>query len=141
MLPEKFNNQYVVRGNNNQTVQGSDNTVSYHNQIDTGSEENLTRNQVVELFAELEEQIQQSELPEDLKNNTIKRLGACTAEAQEQEPDKQLAASNLKRVTETLTEASKTSEAAQKLWNNIAPTVLKIGGWLGIASKFFLGGN
>ena len=141
MLPEKLNNQYVVRGNNNQTVQGSHNTVSYHNQIDTGSEENLTKNQVIELFAELEKQIQQSELPEDLKNNTIKRLGACTAEVNEPEPDKQLAASNLKRVTETLTEASKTSEAAKKLWNNIAPTVLKIGGWLSIASKFFLGGG
>ena len=141
MLPEKFNNQYVVRGNNNQTVQGSGNTVSYHNQINTGSKENLTKNQVVELFAELEEQIQQSELPEDLKNNTIKRLGACSAEVNEQEPDKQLAASNLKRVTETLTEASKTSEAAKKLWSNIAPTVLKIGGWLGVASKLFLGGS
>ena len=140
MLPEKFNNQYVVRGNNNQTVQGSHNTVSYHNQIDTGSEKNLTRNQVIELFAELEEQIQQSTLPADLKNNTIKRLGACTAEVNEQEPDKQLAASNLKRVTETLTEASKTSEAAKKLWSNIAPTVFKLGVWFGTAFEHFFGG-
>ena len=131
MLPEKFNNQYVVRGNNNQTVQGSGNTVSYHNQINTGSEENLTRNQVVELFAELEEQIQQSELPEDLKKNT--------AEVNEPEPDKQLAASNLKRVTETLTEASKTSEAAKKLWSNIAPTVFKLGVWFSTAFEHFFG--
>ena len=114
MLPEKFNNQYVVRGNNNQTVQGSGNTVSYHNQINTGSEENLTRNQVVELFAELEE-------------------------VNEPEPDKQLAASNLKRVTETLTEASKTSEAAKKLWSNIAPTVFKLGVWFSTAFEHFFG--
>lgn len=141
MFPEKINNQYLVKGNNNQTVQGNENTVTYRNQINTDSAENLTRNDIIELFAELEEQIQQSELPEGLKDNTIKRLGACSAEVNEQEPDKQLAASNLKRVTETLTEASRTSEAAKKLWSNIAPTVLKIGGWLGIASKFFLGGG
>ena len=57
MHSEKFNNQYIVKGNKNQTTQGSHNTVSYYNQIDTGSEENLAKNQVVELFAELEEQI------------------------------------------------------------------------------------
>ena len=139
MLPEKLNNQYVVKGNNNQTVQGNENTVTYHNQINTDSEEKLTRNEVIELFAELEEQIQQSALPNDLKGNTIKRLGACTAEVNEQEPDKQLAASNLKRVTETLTEASKTSEAAKKLWSDIVPTVVKIGVWLGTVVKPFIG--
>lgn len=139
MLPEKINNQYLVKGNNNQTVQGNENTVTYRNQINTDSAENLTKNDIIELFAELEEQIQQSELPADLKDNTIKRLGACTAEAQEQEPNKQLAASNLKRVTETLTEASETSEAAKKLWSNIAPTVAKIGIWLGTVIEPFFG--
>lgn len=139
MHSEKFNNQYVVKGNNNQTTQGNDNTVTYHNQIDTGSSEQLAKNEVIELFAELEKQIQQSELPADLKDNTIKRLGACTAEVHEREPDKQLAENNLKRVTETLAEASKTSEAAKKLWSNIAPTIAKIGVWLGTVIEPFFG--
>jgi hypothetical protein len=47
-----------------------------------------------------------------------------------------LVAGNLKKVTETLAEASKSTEEAKKLWNNVQPILEIVGTWLGVGMKF-----
>jgi hypothetical protein len=43
----------------------------------------------------------------------------------------------LKKVAETLAEASKSTEEAKKLWNNVKPILEIVGIWLGVGLKFF----
>lgn len=56
---------------------------------------------------------------------------------QEKRPDKHLFAGNLKRVTESLSQARKTSEEAKKLWDEVFPILKKVGIWGGVAINFF----
>lgn len=59
-----------------------------------------------------------SKLPEAEKENLLKYLGAAKAEAQEQEPDKQLVVRNLKRLASKLKIASETVALIKSLWEN-----------------------
>ncbi len=130
-------NNYVIKGNNIQAVQGENNRVTQKNYSQASGKEKLTQAQVVQLLAELEEKIQQSALPENVKDNTLKRLEASSVEVQEQEPDKQLFAGNLKRATENLSQARQATEEGKKLWDEVFPILKKVGTWGGVAVSFF----
>lgn len=98
------------------------------------AEGQVTAKQVTELLTELERRIQSLEgLPESEKEKSIRRLGAAKAEAEEEEPNKDSIATQLKRVNETLTHAGETSQGIKEFIKEVAPTVVKIAGWLGYA--------
>ncbi len=128
---------YSVTGNDNQVVQGQNIQAAQKNQVDKNNQEDLTQTQVIQLLAELKEKIRQSALPEAAKENTIKRLEATAVEVKEQEPDKQLLAGNLKRVTENLSQAREATEEGKKLWNEALPILKTVTTWVGLAGSFF----
>ena len=130
-------NSYSITGDNNQAVQGYNNQVTQQNRVDTNTGEEITQAKVIELLAELSQKILSSGLPEETKQKTLNRLSTVADDAKEPEPDKKLVAGNLKKVTETLTEASKSTEEAKKLWNNVQPILEIVGTWLGVGIKFF----
>jgi hypothetical protein len=134
---EIMNDRYTVKGNDNQVVQGQNIRATQKNQTNKNNEEELTPAQVVELLAELEEKIEQSTLPENIKDKTLKSLGASSVEAQEQEPDKQLFAGNIKRATEKLSQARQVTEEGKKLWDEVFPILKTVGKWGGVAVSFF----
>lgn len=130
-------NNYVIQGDRNQAVQGDNNQVTQENYSQASDEEKLTQTQVIELLAELEEKIQQSTLPEDVKDNNIKLLETSAVETQEEEPDKQWLAGNFKRVTKNLSQAREATEEGKKLWNEVFPLLKTVGKWGGVAASFF----
>jgi uncharacterized protein YjbI with pentapeptide repeats len=132
-------NNYSITGDNNQAVQGTNNQVTQQSRVYTNAREEITQAKVIELLAELEQKILSSELSEETKNKTLNRLSTVADDVKKEKPDKKLAAGNLKRVTETLSEASKTTEEAKKLWNNIQPILEIVGKWLGVGIKFLTG--
>jgi hypothetical protein len=97
----------------------------------------LTQEDVLRLLGEIQQILQGSTLPEDIKQKASNRLGAAVDEVQQKEPDKQLAAGNLKRMTETLEDASKTLNAGQGLVEKVQPILVQLLGWLNVAKSFF----
>ena len=130
-----------VQGKQNQGVQGKSNLVEQqiHNISYETEKEELTPKEVVKLLAAIEAEIRESSLDAPVKEKALKRLDAATDEVQEQEPDKQVVAGKLKRMTETLAEAGKTSAAAKKVLDNIKPILVQIGGWLRLGIDYLLG--
>ncbi len=134
---EQGSKNYTIQGDNIQAVQGDKNVVWQQKQ-NVSAQEELTQEQVAELLAEIKQKISSSALPEAIQEKAIKRLDAAADEVQEKEPDRQLAAGNLKRMGETLAEASKTSEEAKKLWDNVQPILVQVAGWLRVAVDYLL---
>jgi hypothetical protein len=100
--------------------------------INTVAAQGMTKDDVIELLTFIENAIQtRTDLPDDLKQKSMRYLGAATEEAKEPEPDKQLMSSSLKKVSSTIAEASKTVESAKDFAAKVAPTMLKLGAWLG----------
>ncbi len=129
-------NSYSITGDNNQAVQGDNNQVTQQNQADANTREQITKAEVIKLLAELEQKIVSSELPEETKKKTLNRLITVSDDVQEKEPDKELVTGNLKKVTETLAQASKSTEEAKKLWDNVRPILETVGKWLGVGIQF-----
>jgi hypothetical protein len=96
--------------------------------------------EVVELLDRMKILIEESALPEAQKEKTERYLEAVEIEAKEPEPNKELAATNLKQVTETLKNAGDAMDAGTSLWQKVQPIVVPLAGWLGTATSFFLGG-
>ncbi|MEA5504907.1 hypothetical protein VB735_17705 [Halotia wernerae UHCC 0503] len=97
----------------------------------------LTQEDVLRLLGEIQQLLQESILPEDIKQKASTRLGAAVDEVQQKEPDKKLAAGNLKRMAETLEDASKTLNAGQGLVEKVQPILVQLLGWLNVAKSFF----
>lgn len=130
-------NSYSITGDNNQAVQGDNNQVTQESRRDRNPGKEITQTEVIELLAELEQKILSSELPEETRNKTLSRLNAVSEDVKEAEPDKQLVAGNLKRVTENLSQATKATEEGKKLWNEVFPILKTVGTWVGLAGSFF----
>jgi hypothetical protein len=97
----------------------------------------LSTTEVVELITKIEGLLRCSDLPEDQKGNVASYLTVVKAEANGQEPNKKLAAENLKRATEFLKETNNAVDAGQSLWTKVAPLLGQLSPWLGVASNFF----
>ncbi|MBE9053125.1 hypothetical protein IQ243_22405 [Nostocales cyanobacterium LEGE 11386] len=115
-------------GNNNQQ----------NMQVQTSpADKSLSQADVIRLLSEIQQILQGSTLPEDIKQKANNRLAAAVDEVQQPEPDKKLAAGNLKRMTETLEDASKTLNAGQGLVEKVQPILEQLLGWLNVAKSFF----
>lgn len=120
-----------TQGNNN--IRGNNNILGNNN---VAGGEQITATEVVEMLADLEEKIHNfTALPEAYRENSITRLKAAKVEAQESQPDKESIAKSLKRVNETLNEASKTSQEVKGLVKELFPTFVKVAGYLGPAAE------
>ncbi|NMF62416.1 hypothetical protein DP113_17470 [Brasilonema octagenarum UFV-E1] len=64
-------------------------------------------------------------------------MAASIEEVQSNDPDKQLAAGNLKRMAETLKTISESSASIKSLWENVKAILMQLSTWLGIAQNFF----
>ena len=125
----KGDNSITNQGDNNQAIQGDNNQVG----ATATDAEALTPQKVVELLAYLEDRIQNLEaLPPATKEKSVKRLAAAKVEAEESEPDKESIGKSLKRVNADLEEASKTAKGIKEFVEEVAPTFVKIGKWLGM---------
>lgn len=121
-----------------QAAQGDNNQQTQETNVAASNEKQLTQQEVIQMLAQLEELVGGNpELPEADKEKSLRYLGAAKAEAQEPEPDKQLAAGNLKRMTDTLKTASETVASSKSLWENVKPILIQLPGWLGVAKSFF----
>ena len=129
--------QYVIKGDRNQAVQGDHNVVSQSQSEVTDA---IAVADVLDLFTQIQQYIEVAELPSEVKSSAIKRLEATVEEVKEAEPNKELAAGTLKRMGETLGEASKTSEAAKKLIENVKPLLIPIAKWLEVGIGYLLTG-
>ena len=121
-----------------QAAQGDQNQQSMETNVTASDEKQLTQQEVIQMLAQIEELVKgNSELPEADKEKSLKYLGAAKEEAQATEPDKQLAAGNLKRGVDTLKTASEAVASGKTLWENIKPILVQLPGWLGVAKSFF----
>lgn len=92
-----------------------------------------TQAEVIGLLAQIEQLIRNAELPESVQEKTTKYLETAKIEAEETEPDKQLIAKNLERVTKNLEEVDKTVDTSKRIFEKVVPLVTKITSWLGMA--------
>jgi hypothetical protein len=88
-----------------------------------------TKEEVIQMLAEIELMISSAELPEDTKQEANMYLGAAKMATAKAEPNKALIASNLGGMAETLQNASQN----KTLWEKAKPVLLKVTDWLGQA--------
>lgn len=112
--------------------------LSQNQQIVQGeSEKQLSTAEVLELVAQVETLLHNSNLAEEQKQKVFKHLDSVKEEAKDEEPDKDFAAKSLQRATKILKGASETVDAGSGLWERIQTVVTKLIPWLGVAKNFF----
>lgn len=99
------------------------------------TEHGITTADIVKSFAEIEALVLQSSLPEAEKEKAIAYLIAAKEEVEQQEPDKDLVAKNLKRASNTIKTTSETVESGKKLWETVQKILPPIVTWLGVAKS------
>ncbi|NJO29656.1 MAG: pentapeptide repeat-containing protein [Richelia sp. SL_2_1] len=120
-------NFQVARDNSNQQMEVK---------VKQGKE--LTQADVIQMLVRIEQLVNSTpELPSADKEKSLRYLGAAKEETQAAEPDKQLAAGNLKRMAQTIETASKTVESGKTLWGNIQPVLQELLPYFGVAKTFF----
>jgi truncated hemoglobin YjbI len=97
----------------------------------------LSQEDVIGLLAEIHKALADSMLPKEVKEKITSRLDAAIDEVQQKEPDKQLAAGNLKRMAETLENTSRTLDASKGIWEKVKPILEQLLGWLNVTKGFF----
>lgn len=121
-----------------QAAQGDNNQQTMETNVaQSSTERQLSQADVVRMLTEIEQMIRDAELPTETKEEATLYLGAAKKAAEKEEPKKELAATNLKGMAETLENASKTTESAKKIWENIKPVLGQLLTWLGVAKAFF----
>ncbi len=124
--------QQAAIGNNNQQ------TMSMQAAASEGKQ--LSQQDVLQLLAELEQRIKESEIPADTKEEATTYLSAAKKALDKEEPNKERAKINLEGVAEELEKASKVAEAGTTLFIKAKPILVKVAGWLGaVAAGSFLG--
>lgn len=128
---QMYGGMQAVQGNNNQQTMRIKNTAS-------ANEKQLTQQQAVQLLVQIEQMVKEfPELPTITKEKSLRYLAASVEEVQSNDPDKQFAAGNLKRMAETLKTISETSASTKGLWENVKAILMQLSTWLGIAQNFF----
>ncbi len=131
--------KYNLEGNKNVAIQEGGTNYGQQIQNNYKEGEKLTQEEVVQLLAQIKTKVQESGLSKEEQDSALMRLNLVTEDAQAKKPDKQLIASNLKQVTATLAEVSKTTEAGKKVWENVKPMLVPLAGWLKVGFEYFLG--
>ena len=139
MSSRPFQSQSITNSpNSGQISQSLGNTV----QSQTGNQSNqntsqLSLKEVVDVLLQVETMIRSSQLPDNDKITASAYVTVAKTEIQLTDADKNDAAKNLKRASETIKSASETVQNTKQLWTSLQPLFLKIGGWLGVAKDFF----
>lgn len=103
-----------------------------------GAEKLLTIAEVCELLKQIETVLLTSDLPENLKQKALTHLETAEEEIQENEPNKNLAAKNLQRVSKVIKKANQTIGAGVGILHKLEPIFTKLSPWLGVASENIL---
>jgi hypothetical protein len=128
---QMYGGMQAVQGDYNQQTMRIKNTAS-------ANEKQLTQQQAVHLLVQIEQMVKEfPELPTITKEKSLRYLAASIEEVQSNDPDKQFAAGNLKRMAETLKTISETSASTKGLWENVKAILMQLSTWLGIAQNFF----
>lgn len=109
-------------------------------QATPSAEEQLSHKEILQSLVELEREINDSEIPAEIKEEAITYLNAAKKAIDKDEPNKERAKINLEGVAEELQKASKVAEAGTTLFKKVKPIIVKVAGWLGaVAAGSFLG--
>jgi hypothetical protein len=98
-------------------------------------EQGITATDIVKLFVEIETLVRQSALSEAERGKAIAYLTAAKEEVEQEEPDKELVAKNLKRASDTIKTTSETVESGKKLWETIQKILPPVLVWLGVTKR------
>ena len=119
--------QASIGNNNHQSMQIDSNK---------SDEEKLTKEQVIQKLEQIEQLIHSaSYLLVPVKKKSLRYLEAAKDEVLENKPDKEFAASNLKRMIETLRNSNQISNI--NLLETTIPILKELLSWLGVAKNFF----
>lgn len=118
-------------GNNNAMQNAGNNSTQSQSVSSLPSEQQSSPQEILELLAELEQEISDSEIPVKAKMRSTAFLNSAKASIDEKEPDKKGAKTDLGRLVKNLQDVSKTVVAGKSLFEAVQPTITKIGDWLG----------
>ncbi len=128
---QMYGGMQAVQGDYNQQTMRIKNTASPH-------EKQLTQQEAIQLLLQIEQMVKEFlELPPITKEKSLRYLAASVEEVQSNDPDKQLAAGNLKRMAEILKTINQTSASTKNLWENVKVILMQLSTWLGFAKNFF----
>jgi hypothetical protein len=102
------------------------------------AEKQLTPAEVVELIAQIETLFRDSDLPEAQKEKALKYLDSAKEEAQETEPNKNIAVTSFQRASKVLKDTNEAFGAGQGLLEKLKPLAETLAPWFGIAAKSLL---
>jgi hypothetical protein len=113
-------------------TQGEGNQIYIASQVNESAiEKQLSDREVMQMLAQLEELVWSAEeLPEFVKQKSLKYLGRAKEELESPDPDRHYAADDLKRMAETLKNSHNT-------WENITPILRQLPPWLGVSRSYF----
>jgi hypothetical protein len=118
-------------GNNNAMQNAGNNSTQSQSVSSLPSEQQSSPQEILELLAEIEQEISDSEIPVKAKMRSTAFLNSAKASIDEKEPDKKGAKTDLGRLVKNLQDVSKTVVAGKSLFEAVQPTITKIGDWLG----------
>lgn len=98
--------------------------------LDSSNEE-LSVQEMVQLLEKVENLVQDEQLSKTEKVKILRYLGAAQEEMQEEEPNKELIGSTLKRMTDSIKLTDEALSAGQGLWKRVQPMLIPLAGWLG----------
>lgn len=111
-------------------VRGQNNAVSINESATSDRQPQLDRVEVIEILVQIEELLQTSQLLPDIKDKSLKYLRRAKIEITSSEPDRNFAADDLKRMSQTLHQDS-------LVWDNIKPVLGQLPPWLGVSRSYF----
>ncbi len=120
-------------GGGQQAAIGNNNSQAMTSQADAPAGQQLTQQQVIQMLAQIEDMIRSAKLPPDTQKEAIAYLSAAKKATEKAEPKKQLVATNLEGVAETLNDVSQNEGEGKTLWEKVKPILLKVTDWLGQA--------
>jgi len=101
----------------------------------SANQQGITGLEVVKLLESLEESLKAATVSETIAEEAIGCLKAAKREAGKENPDKDWAAQNLKKASETLETLNKATDTGKNLWQKGQEVFRAIAPWLGSAAK------
>lgn len=128
---QMYGGMQAVQGDDNQQTMRIKNTAS-------ADEKQITQLEAIHLLVQIEQMVKGSaELPTITKEKSLRYLAASVEEVQSNNPDKQLASGNIKRMAEILKTINQTSASTKNLWENVKVILMQLSTWLGFPKNFF----
>ena len=123
-----------ISGSQVQMTQAEQNATATQSGSLASAQTGLTEAEVVRLLVELESAIKAAQLPAAQETRALNYMQSAKQEVQEEEPDKDLVAKNLKRVGDALEGVDQATDTGKKLWEKGVAVFEAISPWLGPAA-------